>query len=586
MNDSTPDLHASAQDLAAAAGQIPSSEFDELKARVQAELDGYELLECLGRGGMGAVFRARQVKLDREVAVKVLLPPPGEVKGWSERFQREAQALARLVHPGIVTVHDFGQCDEHAWIVMELVDGANLREMLEGGRLPQEEALAIVPKLCDALQYAHDQGVVHRDIKPENVLFDRQGSVKIVDFGLAKLTGGAPGMTLTRSDQAMGTLRYMAPEQLERPRQVDHRADIFSLGVVFYEMLTGHVPAGAAAPPSSVSGVSESVDDVVMASLDRDPDKRQQSASQVEQELQGVEAAPPAQAEPPAREREPVGAWTPPTFWKSFALSELLALLAVPCSIIYVMVHQGLFRFEQSSSGSMADLEDIGSPHSIMICGMLAAWIPAFFAVYWWIQRRAASRGELPPAPFLSMPVLRLKTIAALVGVILFLGRIAAQGSGLPPVVYVYGLLMIFAAAHSERGAYRSLWSETKHRALLWVSWGFCATATVIVLFSWMMTSKNSTPVESLVTIVPLFVLGAGSVALFRGGRLVNAASALSASAGLTLALRTSLPKFGSAYVEGVPVAAVRFAIFISLVLAFMLSASAVALSAPRRDDR
>ena len=229
--------------LADAAERIPAADLEDLRVRVQSQLVDYELMESLGRGGMGAVFRARQVKLDRQVAIKVLLPPPGEVEGWSERFQREAQALARLVHPGIVSVHDFGQVEDLAWIVMELVDGADLRQMLADGRLPQAEALAIVPALCEALQYAHDQGVVHRDIKPENVLFDRFGGVKLVDFGLAKLSGDAGSLQLTRTHQAMGTPRYMAPEQLERPREVDHRADLFSLGVIFYEMLTGHVPS-------------------------------------------------------------------------------------------------------------------------------------------------------------------------------------------------------------------------------------------------------------------------------------------------------------------------------------------------------
>ncbi|MGB0330610.1 MAG: serine/threonine-protein kinase, partial [Planctomycetota bacterium] len=272
---------------AAAKARVSSEELEALRDRVRAELDDYELLESLGRGGMGAVFRARQMKLDREVAIKVLLPPSGEVEGWSERFQREAQALARLVHPGIVTVHDFGQGEDLAWIVMELVDGADLRQMLEEGRLPEAEALAIVPALCEALQYAHDQGVVHRDIKPENVLFDRFGRVKLVDFGLAKLSGDAGSPQLTRTDQAMGTPRYMAPEQLERPREVDHRADLFSLGVVFYEMLTGHVPAGVVEPPSQVAGVDAGIDGVVLSTLEREPDRRPQSAADIERQLMG-----------------------------------------------------------------------------------------------------------------------------------------------------------------------------------------------------------------------------------------------------------------------------------------------------------
>ena len=133
----------------------------------------------------------------------------------------------------------------------ELVDGLNLRQLETAGRLQPAEALKIVPALCDALQYAHDLGIVHRGIKPENILIDQQGRVKIADFGLAKLLARAtPGLTLTQTRQVMGTVNYMAPEQMEHPLEVDHRADIYSLGVVFYEMLTSELPIGRFAPPS------------------------------------------------------------------------------------------------------------------------------------------------------------------------------------------------------------------------------------------------------------------------------------------------------------------------------------------------
>ena len=126
---------------------------------------------------------------------------------------------------------------------MEFVDGVNLRRLLDTGKLAPEEALAIVPQICEALQYAHDHGVVHRDIKPENILLDKEGQVKIADFGMAKLVGReAKDLTLTGAGQVMGTPQYMAPEQIEHPQEVDHRADIYSLGVVFYQMLTGELP--------------------------------------------------------------------------------------------------------------------------------------------------------------------------------------------------------------------------------------------------------------------------------------------------------------------------------------------------------
>src|SRR2546423_3378140 len=210
-----------------------------------------ELLELLGRGGMGSVYKARQKNLDRLVALKVIPPEAAKDPTFAERFQREARAMARLNHANIVTVYDFGQVGDLYYLLMEYVDGVNLRHALHASRLAPEEALAIVPQICDALQYAHDQGVVHRDIKPENILLDRLGRVKIADFGLAKMLGKSPeNFTLTGTQQVMGTPRYMAPEQIEKPSSVDHRADIYSLGVVFYEMLTGELPMGRFQPPS------------------------------------------------------------------------------------------------------------------------------------------------------------------------------------------------------------------------------------------------------------------------------------------------------------------------------------------------
>ena len=149
-----------------------------------------EIIELIGRGGMGAVYKARQKELDRIVALKILPPGIGDDAAFAERFAREAKALARLNHPGIITIHDFGRADGLYFFVMEFVDGVNLRQLLASGRVSPREALAIVPQICDALQYAHDQGIVHRDIKPENILLDRRGRVKVADFGLAKIVEG------------------------------------------------------------------------------------------------------------------------------------------------------------------------------------------------------------------------------------------------------------------------------------------------------------------------------------------------------------------------------------------------------------
>ncbi len=250
-------------------------------ADLQQHFPQLEILELLGRGGMGTVYKVRQKNLDRIIALKVIPPDAAKDPAFAERFGREARAMARMNHPNIVTVYDFGHEGDVYWLMMEYVDGVNLRHALRASHLAPREALAIVPQVCDALQYAHDQGVVHRDIKPENVLLDRSGRVKIADFGLAKLLGKGPDdFTLTRTQQIMGTPRYMAPEQIERPTSVDHRADIYSLGVVLYEMLTGELPLGRFEPPSHRVEIDVLNDQVVKRALEKSPDRRYQRASE------------------------------------------------------------------------------------------------------------------------------------------------------------------------------------------------------------------------------------------------------------------------------------------------------------------
>jgi predicted Ser/Thr protein kinase len=269
-----------------------------------------EVLELVGRGGMGAVYKARQPALDRLVALKVLPARPDAAADFAERFTREARALAKLSHPNIVTVHEFGQVEGLHYFIMEYVDGTTLRQMERAGRLSPREALGIVPALCDALQYAHDEGVVHRDIKPENVLVDRRGRVKVADFGLARMLDPDSGaMRLTGEGQVMGTPHYMAPEQIEHPLEVDHRADIYALGVVLYEMLTGELPLGRFAPPSARVRIDVRLDEVVLRALEKEPGRRYQHASEVRTAVETIAQGPaPAAAGPAA---DDVRTWAP-----------------------------------------------------------------------------------------------------------------------------------------------------------------------------------------------------------------------------------------------------------------------------------
>lgn len=260
-----------------------------------------EILELIGFGGMGAVYKARQIKLDRLVALKIIRPEAQADPTFAERFNREARTLARLSHPGIVAIHDFGEVSGEItgaaplyYFVMEYVDGTNLRQLLRNPMDPAQ-ALTVIPQVCDALQYAHQEGVVHRDIKPENILIDVRGRVKIADFGLARVVvGSAEEWTLTGTHQVMGTPRYMAPEQMEGSHSVDHRADIYSLGVVFYEMLTGQIPAGHFEPPSRKAKVHPGLDGIVLRAMAREPERRFQSISELRVQVEKFASAPAA----------------------------------------------------------------------------------------------------------------------------------------------------------------------------------------------------------------------------------------------------------------------------------------------------
>lgn len=248
-------------------------------------------LKLLGHGGMGAVYHARQKDLDRDVAVKILPPEVGQDASFAARFAREAKTLAKLNHPNIVQIYDFGRADAYFYFVMEFVDGVNLRQLVQAGEIEPKQTLAIITAICEALQFAHDSGVVHRDIKPENILVDQRGRVKIADFGLAMLLQRAPAdLKLTGTHQVMGTPHYMAPEQMRGSRSIDHRVDLYSLGVVFYELLTGELPIGHFEVPSKRMAIDVRLDDVVLRALATEPDRRYQHASDLQQDVEHISA--------------------------------------------------------------------------------------------------------------------------------------------------------------------------------------------------------------------------------------------------------------------------------------------------------
>jgi serine/threonine protein kinase len=305
-----------------------------------------EILECLGRGGMGVVYKARQKTLNRFVALKLLAPERVREPKFAERFTREAQALAALSHPNIVTIHDFGQAGGFYFLLMEFVDGANLRQLLRARKFTPEEALAIVPPLCDALQFAHDRGIVHRDIKPENLLLDKNGRVKVADFGIAKMLGAVdansanPGELPTpenATQTTVGTPGYSAPEQKSDPQRVDSRADIYSLGVVFYEMLTGELPAKLIEPPSRKVHIDVRLDEVVLRALEQKPDRRYQQVSEVKTMVETIVATPDSNRRQ-FDESHPEKSKTVPRFSRTAIVGACLGILGTLALVLYAVI--------------------------------------------------------------------------------------------------------------------------------------------------------------------------------------------------------------------------------------------------------
>ncbi len=267
---------------------------DEIKPS-EVKIDGYEILQPLGKGGMGVVLEGRQISLGRRVAIKFLMPSLTRNQVFVERFEREAAALARLSHPNIVTIFERGRTLQGVYFIMEFVEGSgggapqDLRMLLNQRRLTIAEVKQFALQVIRALGYAHQQGIVHRDIKPGNVMIDRHGNAKVADFGIASIDSQRQGMQLTVPSTPLGTSDYMAPEQRDNATKIDQRADVYSVGVLLYEMLTGELPRGAYQPPSqSVPGIDLGWDQIVELTLQPRPEKRLGDMEELDRRIESI----------------------------------------------------------------------------------------------------------------------------------------------------------------------------------------------------------------------------------------------------------------------------------------------------------
>ena len=273
------------------------------------QIGPYEIIAPIGQGGMGAVYRARDTRLRREVALKMLPDTSVDDADSLERFQRETHAVAALNHPGILAIHDTGTYRGAPYAVTELLQGETLAERLRSGRLTPQRATEIAGQIADGLAAAHANGVVHRDIKPENIFLTNDGRAKILDFGIARFespdlrTGGRRATTLTSGVHVVGTAGYISPEQV-RGKRADPRSDIFALGATYYEMLTGRRAFSRQSPVDTLgavlkdspekyaetSAIPDEIRRFVFRCLEKDPADRYQTARDLLIDLRGYQA--------------------------------------------------------------------------------------------------------------------------------------------------------------------------------------------------------------------------------------------------------------------------------------------------------
>lgn len=284
---------------------------EELSTR----LPNLEITEVLGHGGMGVVYKGRQPFLDRTVAIKLIRPDFNDDDA-QQRFVHEARALAKLTHPYVVNVYDCGKSGDLYYFVMEYVAGTSLRSLIAEKAVSHRDVLDFLPQIGEALQHAHECGIVHRDVKPENILVDNRNRVRLVDFGLAKWLEPA-GPRGPEEGRVAGTWGYMAPEQLFSPDKVDHRADIYSTGVVCYEMLTGELPRKERQPPSAKSAADPRFDPIVLRAMEHDRERRYPQMREMNADIIQLTRAPESTIRlstvVPAPAEKVFEAWTNPS---------------------------------------------------------------------------------------------------------------------------------------------------------------------------------------------------------------------------------------------------------------------------------
>ncbi|MEY2407604.1 MAG: eukaryotic-like serine/threonine-protein kinase [Verrucomicrobiota bacterium] len=317
---------------------------------MQALLPQYLFLALLGRGGMGAVYKATQRSLNRSVAIKVLpavLMNDAE-DDFVERFRQESLTMAKLNHPGIVSVYESGEAAGLLYIVMEFIDGTDVARTIRGqAKVAPELATALLIQVCDALQYAHRNGVIHRDIKPANLLITRDGQVKIADFGLAKHNEEAL-RGLTKTNVAIGTPDFLAPEAWTPGTALDARADLYSLGVTLYQMLTGEVPRGLWKMPSEKVGTDPRLDAIIDKAMQPDREARYQSSSELRRDLEQIHDGRPATATP-VRTVVPPPAPQNGSFARRWIAGAVVVQIIIICSLVILWM-----RAPRSDSAPLA----------------------------------------------------------------------------------------------------------------------------------------------------------------------------------------------------------------------------------------